>query len=113
MELAQPLLEGRQLSKVFPIEGGVFRRRVGSVQALKNVSFQIAKGETLALVGGSGCGKSTLAKVITGLIQPDQGTLLWEGQALASFSRLERARRIQMIFQDPFASLNPKLSIGT
>jgi ABC-type glutathione transport system ATPase component len=107
------LLDVRQVSKTFPIEGGVFRRRVGSVQALKNVSFQVAKGETLALVGGSGCGKSTLAKVITGLIAPEAGTLLWEGQPMNAWNPLERARRIQMIFQDPFASLNPKLSIGT
>src|SRR5258708_7901673 len=104
------ILEGKDLSKAFPIEGGVFRRRVGSVQALKNVSFQITPGETLALVGGSGCGKSTLAKIISGLIAPDSGTLLWEGQAMEGWRRLERARRIQMIFQDPFASLNPKLS---
>jgi ABC-type glutathione transport system ATPase component len=107
------LLEGRGLSKTFPIEGGLFRRRVGSVRALKDVSFQIAQGETLALVGGSGCGKSTLAKVIAGLLEPEAGTLLWEGQPMKPWSRLERARRIQMIFQDPFASLNPKLSIGT
>jgi ABC-type glutathione transport system ATPase component len=107
------LLEGQTLSKTYPIEGGVLRQRVGSVQALKNVSFQIQKGETLALVGGSGCGKSTLAKIIAGLIPADAGTLRWEGQPIEHWSRLERARRMQMIFQDPFASLNPKLSIGT
>src|SRR5258708_6221723 len=112
MILGTAIVEGRGISKTFPIEGGVFRRRIGSVQALKDVSFQIMKGETLALVGGSGCGKSTLAKIIAGLIVPDTGTLLWEGRPLPTH-RLERARRIQMIFQDPFASLNPKLSIGT
>jgi peptide/nickel transport system ATP-binding protein len=108
-----PWLELRDVSKTFPIEGGVFRHRIGSVQALKNVSFQVAKGETLALVGGSGSGKSTLAKLITGLLTPDSGTLLWEGQSLQFMERRQRARRIQMIFQDPFASLNPKLSIGS
>jgi ABC-type glutathione transport system ATPase component len=107
------LLEGRTLSKSFPIEGGLLRRRIGSVQALKDISFHITRGETLAVVGGSGCGKSTLAKIITGLLTPDTGTLLWEGQPLDTGGRLERARRVQMIFQDPFASLNPKLSIGT
>jgi ABC-type glutathione transport system ATPase component len=106
------LLEGQNLSKSFPLEGGIFRRRIGSVQALKNVSFHIERGETLAVVGGSGCGKSTLAKVITGLYTADSGTLLWEGEPLETGAPLERARRIQMIFQDPFASLNPKLSIG-
>src|SRR4029077_1214531 len=113
MVLTTPLLEVRQLSKTFPIEGGVFRRRLGSVQALKNVSFQIAPVETLALVGGSGSGKSTLARVVAGLLTADTGTLLWQGQSMEAWTRLERAHRIQMIFQDPFASLNPKLSVGT
>jgi ABC-type glutathione transport system ATPase component len=107
------LLEGRNVSKTYPIEGGIFRRRVGSVRALKDISFQIAQGETLALVGGSGCGKSTLAKIIAGLVEPESGTLTWDHQPMQNWSRLERARRIQMVFQDPFASLNPKLSIGT
>ncbi len=107
------LLKGQNLSKTFPIEGGLLRQRIGSVQALKNVSFDVHIGETLALVGGSGCGKSTLAKIITGLIAADSGTLEWEGKSMDSWRRLERARHIQMIFQDPFASLNPKLSIGT
>jgi oligopeptide transport system ATP-binding protein len=107
------LLEVRQISKTFPIEGGVFRRRMGSVQALKEVSFQIHPGETLALVGGSGCGKSTLAKVIAGLLPADSGTLLWQSQSMVSWTRRERAHRIQMVFQDPFASLNPKLSVET
>ncbi len=107
------LLEIHHLSKTFSVEGGVFRRRIGSVQALKDVSFTLEQGETLAVVGGSGCGKSTLAKLITGLLKPDTGDILWEGKPLDTFSRLERAHRVQMIFQDPFASLNPKLSVGT
>ena len=107
------LLEVQGLSKSFPIEGGVFRRRLGSVQALNNVSFQLEPGETLAVVGGSGCGKSTLARLIAGLLVPDAGTMLWKGKPLDGFSARERAHKIQMIFQDPYASLNPKLSIGT
>lgn len=107
------LLEVKHISKTFPIEGGLFRQRVGSVQAVRDVSFQIKKGETLAVVGGSGCGKSTLARLMTGLLPLDEGELLWDGQPLQTFSPLERAHRIQMIFQDPFASLNPKLSVGT
>ena len=107
------LLEIQQVSKRFPIEGGVFRTAVGFVQALQNVSLSIERGETLALVGGSGCGKSTLARIIAGLMVQDSGELLWEGTALSNLSRIDRARRIQMVFQDPYASLNPKLSIGT
>ena len=107
------LLGVRNVSKTFPIEGGVFRGRVGEVRALKEVSFDLNAGESLALVGGSGSGKSTLAKIIGGLLRADAGALLWEGRLLDSFSRRERAGRIQMIFQDPYASLNPKLSVGT
>jgi ABC-type glutathione transport system ATPase component len=107
------LLEIQHVSRRFPIEGGIFRTSVGFVQAIQDVSLSIEKGETLALVGGSGCGKSTLARMITGLIAADEGEVLWNGQRLAAFSPLERAHRIQMIFQDPYASLNPKLSVGT
>ncbi|HVO33766.1 MAG TPA: ATP-binding cassette domain-containing protein [Elusimicrobiota bacterium] len=106
------LLEIQHLSKSFAIEGGIFRRTIGAVQAVQNVSFHIDPGETLALVGGSGCGKSTIAKLIAGLVIPDAGTLLWNGQSMMGWNRRERARHIQMIFQDPFASLNPKLSVG-
>jgi ABC-type glutathione transport system ATPase component len=107
------LLEVQHLSKAFSIEGGLLRRRVGTVQALQDVSLSIAQGETAALVGGSGCGKSTLAKIIAGLIPPDQGSTLWNGEPLDAVEPLERARRVQMVFQDPFASLNPKLSVET
>src|SRR5258708_2216850 len=91
----------------------MLRQSIGRVQALSDLSFEMAKGETLAVVGGSGSGKTTLARIVVGLLTPDSGDLLWEGQALDSFTRVDRARKIQMIFQDPYASLNPKLSIGT
>jgi peptide/nickel transport system ATP-binding protein/oligopeptide transport system ATP-binding protein len=107
------LLEIKQVTKRFPVEGGILRRPVGFVQALDHVSLSIEKGDTLGVVGGSGCGKSTLARVIMGLTAPDDGEVLWEGRRMTTFSPLERARRVQMIFQDPYASLNPKLSIGT
>jgi ABC-type glutathione transport system ATPase component len=83
------------------------------VEAVKRVTFQIERGEVLSVVGGSGCGKSTLAKMIAGILDPDEGDILWEGRPLAGFSRQHRARLIQMVFQDPYASLNPKLSVGT
>ncbi len=107
-----PLLDIQHLSKTFSVESGIFRQQVGSVHALSDVSFCINKGETLAVVGGSGCGKSTLAKLICGLFPADSGQMLWEGRDLSTFSRSDRAHRVQMIFQDPFASLNPKLSVG-
>jgi len=105
------LCDVQHISKAFPIESGIFRRRTGSVQALRDVSIQLNEGETVALVGGSGCGKTTLGRIVAGLIPADSGTLTWKGQPLSAFDRDRRSRCIQMIFQDPFASLNPKLSI--
>ena len=92
---------------------GFWRRATTHLQALDAVSFTLAAGETLAVVGGSGSGKTTLAKILCRLLAPDEGRLLWEGRPLDAFSRLEWARRVQMVFQDPYASLNPKLSVGT
>src|SRR5690348_7158449 len=108
---SNPLLQVQKLSKTFPIEGGVFRRVTGHVRAVHQVSFDVQSGEVLAVVGGSGCGKSTLAKMIVHLIPPDHGDIRWEGTSLSALSREDRAHKIQMIFQDPYASLNPKLSI--
>jgi peptide/nickel transport system ATP-binding protein/oligopeptide transport system ATP-binding protein len=109
-----PVLEVRDLVKHYP-----FRRRLfgsggqGAVRAVDGVSFRLPRGETLALVGESGCGKSTIAKLILRLIEPTAGTVLLDGDDLASMQgeALRQARqRIQMVFQDPFASLNPRLS---
>ena len=97
-----PLLDIRNLSK-----------RFSRTVALDNVSLTIRRGQTLAVVGGSGCGKSTLARLVCGLLEPDSGEIWWEGERIDAWSRVERARRHQMIFQDPYASLNPKLSVKT
>jgi peptide/nickel transport system ATP-binding protein len=113
MPIADVLLDIKEVSKSFPIYSGVIRQTTGSVTALERVSLQVHRGEKLAIVGGSGCGKSTLAKVVCGLLRQDSGTVLWEGKSLDLLSRKERACRVQMVFQDPYASLNPKLSIGT
>ncbi len=107
------LCETQHIFKSFPIEGGILRKKIGQVQALHGVSIQLKQQETVALVGGSGSGKTTLGKIIAGLLNADSGTVLWKGTGVAEMGRAERARRIQLIFQDPFASLNPKLSIGT
>jgi len=107
------LLEGRLLSKTYRIDPDVFGRPQKSVRALHNVSFEIERGETLAIVGGSGCGKSTLAKLLVRLLPADSGEILWQGQSIAALTARRYAHAVQMIFQDPYASLNPKLSIGT
>ncbi len=109
-----PALEVRDLVKHYPFRRGLFGRGgQGAVHAVDGVSFVLPRGETLALVGESGCGKSTIAKLILRLIEPTAGTVLLDGQNLADMQgeALRQARqRIQMVFQDPFASLNPRLS---
>ena len=108
-------LEVTGLKTHFPIEESLlFRRRVGSVKAVDGISFTIAKGEALGLVGESGCGKSTLGRTILQLIPAPSGTVVLEGRHLNELRRreLRRARAdFQMIFQDPYASLNPRMTV--
>ncbi|MEJ7844456.1 MAG: dipeptide ABC transporter ATP-binding protein [Acidimicrobiales bacterium] len=111
-----PILEVRDLVKHYPIRGGgVLRRVVGQVQAVSGVSFDLARGETLGIVGESGCGKSTLGRAIVALHPVTSGTVSFEGTDLTTLSKaaLRKARRdIQIVFQDPYASLNPRLSVN-
>ena len=109
-----PILELKNLTKYFPIMGGVFRREVGRVYAVNDVSLSINKGETLGIVGESGCGKSTLGRALIRLYEPSSGQVIFNGEDFTALSQRElkeRRRKIQMIFQDPYASLNPRMSI--
>lgn len=109
------LVEVRDLSLHFPVRGGVLRRETGRVKAVDGVSFDIAEGETLGLVGESGCGKSSTGRALLRLAKPTGGEVRFAGEDLGALSpsRLRGARRhLQMIFQSPFASLNPRLSVG-
>jgi oligopeptide transport system ATP-binding protein len=112
----QPLLSVRNLVKFFPLTRGVvFRKRIGDVQAVAGVSFDLYKGETLGLVGESGCGKSTVARVLLRLYEPTEGEAYYKGQDIFALKRRElRAlrREIQIIFQDPYSSLNPRMTVG-
>ena len=111
---AAPLLEVRGLRKHFPLRSGVLQRTHAWVRAVDGVSFDVYPAETLGIVGESGCGKSTLARLILRLIEPDAGSVRFAGEDVrgASADRMKRLRRdMQLVFQDPHASLNPRLTI--
>lgn len=119
MAPAELLLEVKNLRKYFPVRRGVFRRTVGHVKAVDDVSFYIKEGETLGLVGESGCGKTTCGRTILRLIEPTAGQVLFhrDGDAV-DVARLrgrqlkELRREMQIIFQDPYSSLNPRMTVG-
>ncbi|MFH9615874.1 dipeptide ABC transporter ATP-binding protein [Streptomyces pratensis] len=112
---SEPLLKVEGLVKHFPITKGVLKRKVGAVQAVDGLTFDVRPGETLGVVGESGCGKSTMGRLVTRLLEPTGGKVEFQGRDITHMSagRLRPMRRdIQMIFQDPYGSLNPRHTVG-
>jgi peptide/nickel transport system ATP-binding protein len=113
---AGPLVELENVKVYFPIRSGlVLDRHVGDIRAVDDVSFTIRRGETLGLVGESGCGKSTVGRTILRLYEPTEGRILFDGRDISKLGETELRplrRRMQMVFQDPYASLNPRHSVG-
>jgi peptide/nickel transport system ATP-binding protein len=111
----RPLLRVDGLTKHFPLRGGLLNRAKAVVQAVDDVSFEVAPGETLGIVGESGCGKSTTARLLMHLVPLDRGTIVFDGMAIGAgedLSRRDLHRQMQMVFQDSYASLNPRLPVA-
>lgn len=115
--MTENILELNNLTKYFKSKGqGVFNRNPGLVKAVDGVSFKVAKGETVGLVGESGCGKTTVGRTVMKLYEPTSGSIVFDGEEISrlSYKKMKPIRsKMQMIFQDPFASLNPRHTVGT
>ncbi len=112
--MAEPLLQIRNVKKYFPLRGGLFNQQVGSIKAVDGVSIDVYPGESVGLVGESGSGKTTLGKVILRLIEPTSGEIMFDGRDLCKLSDREMRElrgQMQMIFQDPYSSLNPRMTV--
>src|SRR6201995_954942 len=111
------LVEVRDLVKHFPIKRGViFQRQIGAVKAVDGISFDVKQGETLGIVGETGCGKSTTARLLCRLMDPTAGTITIDGRDVGAQKGDELKamhREVQMVFQDPYSSLNPRKSVGS
>ena len=110
------LLSTENLQMHFPVRRGLLQRKVGAVQAVDGLTFDVRRGETLSIVGESGCGKTTTGRLLTRLIEPTAGKVVFDGRDISHLSQgaLRPLRRdIQMIFQDPYSSLNPRHTVGT
>jgi len=114
IEMSEPLLKVRRLKKYFPVRGGILSRTVNWVRAVDGVDFDINRGQTLGVVGESGCGKTTVGRTILRLVEPTGGEVLFEGRDIVKLSEreMQKLRRdMQIVFQDPYWSLNPRMMV--
>jgi oligopeptide/dipeptide ABC transporter ATP-binding protein len=115
VEAPEPLLRLEDLTTRFPVRAGLMRRTVGHVHALESVSLELLRNETLGVVGESGCGKTTLGRSLLRLIEPTSGRIVYEGEDITTVGRArlrELRKELQIVFQDPYASLNPRMPIN-
>jgi len=112
MGRGQPLLAVRDLKKYYPVTSGILGRHVGDVKAVDGVSFDLYEGETLAVVGESGCGKSSMAETVIGLRDTTDGEVYFRGEDITDHLDSDVRRDVQMIFQDPFSTLNERMTVG-
>ena len=108
----EPILSVRDLEKYYPVHSGILGRQTGAVRAVDGVSFDLQRGETLAVVGESGCGKSTMAETVIGLNDLTGGDVRFQGESIAGGVDKAFRREVQMIFQDPFSTLNERMTVG-
>ena len=113
--MTETLIEVRDLVKQFPVKGGVFQRQIATVDAVDGVDLQIGAGQSVGLVGESGCGKTTLGRMLVRLLEPTSGSIIFDGNDITHLKEKELKpfrRRVQIIFQDPYSSLDPRAQVG-
>lgn len=112
--MPEPLISIKDVKKYYSIGSGLFGKKDKWLKAVDGISLDVLPGETVGLVGESGCGKSTLGRMVVGLLEPTEGEVIFEGNALLSKSQIKRdlGKKIQMVFQDPYSSLNPRMTVA-